>query len=183
MSTIHVCALQLVGDLAAKHQPSHILSLLGGISPFPETPAGIEPHNHLKMLVADISEPQEGMIIPGADHMQEVIAFGERWWRESGGQKPLLVHCHAGISRSTASALAIACALMPGAREADLARNVRTLSPSAQPNRLMIAHADELLNREGRLIDAVEGMSLREPRSVGIPFALRIATNKSTHAP
>jgi predicted protein tyrosine phosphatase len=171
MSQIHICSLKMVESLAADIGPSHVLSLLGGITPFPETPKIVDPRNHLKITLADIAEPQEGMIHPGADHVQQVIAFAEHWATEGRG-KPVIVHCFAGISRSTASALMIACALRPKTAEARFTEALRAASESAQPNALLIEHADALLGRQGRLIAAVENMGLADFSKAGQPFVL-----------
>ncbi len=172
MAYIHICSLKMVDSLAGSIKPSHVLSLLGGMTAFPATPKGIDPRNHLKLTLADIAEPQEGMVHPGEDHVADVIAFGQRWAAESGGTRPLLVHCFAGISRSTASALTVACALRPKTAEKVYASTLRQASESAQPNALMIAHADALLGRGGRLITAVETMSLADFSKAGQPFVL-----------
>ena len=174
MSTIHICSLKLVDKVASDIRPTHILSLLGGITPFPATPVGIDPANHLKLTLSDIAEPQEGMITPAADHVSEVIDFGRRWASQSNGKRPLLVHCFAGISRSTASALAIACALRPHISEAAFAQALRAASASAQPNALMVQHADELLARGGRIVSAVETIGSGEFTQAGPPFMLRL---------
>ena len=173
MSVIHICSLKLVEAVAADTQASHILSLLGGISPFPPTPRGIDPANHLKITVADISEHEPGMITPATDHVAEVIAFGRRWAQESDG-KPLLVHCFAGISRSTASTLAIACAVRPDVQEAAFANALRKASAAAQPNSLMVRHADELLSRSGRLVSAVQAIGDGDFSQAGRPYLLRL---------
>jgi predicted protein tyrosine phosphatase len=172
MPQIHICSLKMVEPLAHEVKPSHVLSLLGGITPFPETPAGVDPRNHLKLTLADIAEPQEGMIHPGEDHVREVIAFAERWAKESGGTRPIIVHCFAGISRSTASALTIACTLRPKTSEVKFTEALRATSESAQPNALLIEHADKLLRREGRLVNAVWGMGLADFSKSGQPFVL-----------
>lgn len=174
MSVIHVCSLKSVEDLANAVGPSHVLSLLGGVTPFPPTPHGVDPANHLKITVADIAAPEEGMITPGADHVAEVIAFGRRWYAETRGQRSLLVHCFAGISRSTASTLAIACSLRPEVDESIFAFALRRASAAAQPNRLMVRHADELLQREGRLIEAVEAIGEGDFSQAGRPYMLRL---------
>lgn len=174
MSVIHVCSLKMVESVSAEFKPSHVLSLLGGITPFPSTPAGIDPANHLKITVADISAHEDGMILPASDHVAEVIAFGRRWALESGGNRPLLVHCFAGISRSTASTLAIACAVRPGVPEDQFATALRKASASAQPNSLMVQHADELLQRNGRLSDAVKTMGPADFTQAGPPYLLRL---------
>ena len=174
MSAIHICSLKLVESVAADVSPSHVLSLLGGITPFPPTPRGVDPANHKKMILADISAHEPGMIAPAADHMEEVIAFGQRWAAESGGTRPLLVHCFAGISRSTASALTIACALRPNVPERTFADCLRAASASAQPNTLMIDHADGLLRRQGRLSAAVGAIGPGDFSQAGPSFVLML---------
>ena len=174
MSAIHICSLRLVDSVAADVGPSHVLSLLGGITPFPATPAGVDPANHMKLILADISAHEPGMITPAADHLQDIIAFGERWAAESGGTRPLLVHCFAGISRSTASALTIACAIRPKVPEHAFADALRAVSPSAHPNSLMIEHADNLLGRQGRLSAAVEAMGPGDFSQAGPSFVLKL---------
>ena len=174
MSVIHICSLKMVESLAAEVKPTHVLSLLAGITPFPSTPAGIDPANHLKLTLADISEAEPDMILPATDHVAQVIAFGRHWAETTGGTRPLLVHCFAGISRSTASTLAIACSLRPDTAEHAFATALRHASPSAQPNRLMIGYADTLLARQGRLINAVQGMGDGDFSKAGKPYQLRL---------
>jgi predicted protein tyrosine phosphatase len=88
------------------------------------------------------------------DHIEGLLTFSRTWTREA----PLLVHCWAGISRSTAAAYILLCDMRGPGYEAEIARELRELAPHAQPNRLMIRHADQLLAREGRMIAAVESM-------------------------
>ena len=65
-----------------------------------DTPAGITPERHLRLGVNDIAEPIDGMVAPDESLVVQLLAFG-RTWDESA---PMLVHCWAGISRSTAGA-------------------------------------------------------------------------------
>jgi predicted protein tyrosine phosphatase len=69
----------------------------------------------------------------------------------------MFVHCYAGISRSTAAALAILCQFNPG-RELEAAQALRRAAPHAKPNRRIIAIADHLMGLDSRLQDAVEAM-------------------------
>ena len=174
MPEIHICSLKLVDSLAQEIKPSHILSVLGGISPFPETPPGVDPANHLKLTLADIVTPEEGMTAPAPGHVAEIIAFGRRWAKQSGGQRPLLVHCFAGISRSTASALMIACALRPKHSEVRFAYAIRCASASAQPNSLLVSHADDALKRNGRMIAAAAAIGEGDFSRQGPAFKLHL---------
>lgn len=119
-----------------------------------ETPPEILPNRHHRIRVHDIAEPAEGAIVPSMDHVEGLLAFSRTWTREA----PFLVHCWAGISRSTAAAYILLCDIRGAGHEAAIARELRELAPHAQPNRLMIRHADQFLGREGRMIAAVESM-------------------------
>ncbi|MFQ5627012.1 MAG: tyrosine phosphatase family protein, partial [Methyloligellaceae bacterium] len=72
-----------------------------------KTPDSIEPHRHLRLVMNDISEPQPGLVPPNDSHVQELIDFVVGWNR----RYPMLIHCWAGISRSTAAAFIALCAL------------------------------------------------------------------------
>ena len=98
-----------------------------------------------------------------------LLEFGTAW-REPG---PMIVHCWAGISRSTAAALILACALDPARDEQAAADALRAASPTATPNALMIALADDLLGRQGRLIRAAASIGPGELAMWGEPFRIR----------
>ncbi len=68
---------------------------------------------------------------PSAEHVGELIDFVQSWDR----QAPLLIHCFAGLSRSTAAAFIAMCALNPRTPEEAIARALRRSSDTAVPNR------------------------------------------------
>lgn len=84
----------------------------------------------------------------------------------------MLVHCWAGISRSTASAYAIACMMGEPGREHELAQRLRSLAPHAQPNARIIALADAVLQRDGRMVEAIDSIGPGTIVFEGTPFAL-----------
>jgi predicted protein tyrosine phosphatase len=88
----------------------------------------------------------------------------------------MLVHCWAGISRSTAAAFITLCALNEDHPEDELARLVRARGSHAHPNKLMVRHADTLLERGGRMVAAVEalgpGRSCWEGELFSLPLRL-----------
>lgn len=172
MPALHVCSLERVPSTAAVTAPSHVLSLLSGISPFPATPSGVAPDNHLKMLVGDITAPLEGHVLPTEDHVAEILEFGRRWDRDTERRQPMLIHCFAGISRSTASAFMIACALDPDRDEIELAEEIRALSPPATPNALFVHHADAMLGRQGRMVRAIQRIGRGRDAFTGVPFSI-----------
>ena len=152
MSRLLISSYAQLAETVRWHRPSHVVSLL--VEPFVETPESILPERHLRLCVHDVSEPAEGAIAPASDHIADMLAFARSWDRRD----PLLVHCWAGISRSTAAAYIVMCDIRGPGHEAAIARELRELAPHAQPNRLMVHHADELLARNGRMIAAVEAM-------------------------
>jgi predicted protein tyrosine phosphatase len=151
--TIIVCGLSEVPQVIAARRPSHLITLLDPNSMI-ETPQGVEAHRHLKIGVNDIAEPTEGLVLPTEQVVMDLLAFG-RDWDESA---PMIVHCWAGISRSTASAFALACERNPDVDERAIALTMRQAARHAFPNRRIVALADDLLGRRGRMVDAVEAM-------------------------
>lgn len=147
---IWVTPLSTLSDVLAQTKAGYLLSLLS---------VDAESHatNHLPrdrclhLYMNDIAEPREGLVAPSPAHVAQIIEFGLQWDRKT----PMVVHCYAGISRSTAAAYVIAAALQPDKDEQDLADELRRLSPSATPNPLIVSHADLLLGRQGRMIEAI----------------------------
>ena len=167
--TIIVCPLRHVPEVAAARRPSHLISLLDPIyiETVP-TPPDLPGHRHLRLAVDDISEPAPGMTAPEEHHVIRILDFG-RDWDET---RPLLVHCWAGISRSTAAAFILACERNPHAPERDIALRLRSVSSTASPNRLLVAQADDLLGRRGRMVDAAGAMGPHTFGFEGEPFDL-----------
>jgi predicted protein tyrosine phosphatase len=112
----------------------------------------------------------DGHLPPGEAHVRAVLDFVAAWPRE----RPMVIHCYAGISRSTAAAYAIACALRPSASEAELAQELRRLAPSATPNRLFVEIADRLLGRAGRMSAAIAGIGRGAEAFEGTPFRIAL---------
>jgi len=125
----------------------------------------------LRLVFNDIAEPQAGLVAPSRADIAALLAFGAGW----DGAHPFLVHCSMGISRSTAAALILAAAARPDIPEARLAGALRAAAPCATPNPLMIALADGLLGRDGRLVAAVRaigrGADYRPYRMVSLDLA------------
>jgi len=168
--TIHVCPLSRLGDVVAAHRPSHLVTLLDPGHEIP-TPGGIEANLHLRLGVHDIARLVEGYTPPDEALVTRLVAFGRGWDRA----RPLVIHCWAGVSRSSASAFVLACEKNPHVDEADIARELRRVSPIAWPNRLIVALADDLLGRGGRMVDAVDLIGPGRADCENEPFELRSA--------
>jgi predicted protein tyrosine phosphatase len=164
---IHVCSLARLHDTVAQTRATHMVTLLRLIDRV-ERPQSIVATNHLILGMDDISMPMDGYTHPAEEHVHDLIDFVRRWDRGA----PLVVHCYAGISRSTAGAFISACALNPGRDEALIARAIRKSSATAMPNIMLVSHADRILKRNGRMIEAVMGLGPGRPADEGEPFRL-----------
>jgi predicted protein tyrosine phosphatase len=167
MPSIIVCPLNQVEARIAAHAPARMISLLDPVSMI-ETPAALCAQSHLKVGVNDIAAAQDGLVEPGRDHARAILDFVDEWQID----RPLLVHCWAGVSRSTATAFIAACRLNPDAEEIVIAQMIRRRSPTASPNPLLVAAADHLLGRAGRMRAAVEAIGRGEMAWEGVAFEL-----------
>jgi predicted protein tyrosine phosphatase len=148
--TIHVCPLALAPHMARLRKVSHVVSLLDPLTPFPVIQEVGQ--RHLRIEVHDIEQEEEGMD-PLCKLRTKMILDFVGGWDQS---QPILIHCYAGISRSTATAFITACAQNPGADEEAIALALREASPTASPNRRFVALADAELGRGGRMSRAIE---------------------------
>jgi predicted protein tyrosine phosphatase len=122
---------------------------------------------HLTLRFNDIVAPTAGLVLPDESLIQSILSFAEDW----RGERPLFVHCFAGVSRSTAAAYIIACRYMPEGEEENLATKLREAAPFATPNALMVALADKVLGRRGRMVEAVRGIGRGADAFEGAAFA------------
>jgi predicted protein tyrosine phosphatase len=166
---IHVCSLARLHETVTGIGASHVISLTGDEARV-EGLRGVAPENHLWLRLHDICAPLDGQIMPGETHVAELLDFVRAWDRRA----PLVVHCYAGISRSTAGAFAAVCALNPHRDEKDIALALRRASPTAAPNARIVSLADKLLGRNGRMIIAVETMGRGLSATEGTPFRLEL---------
>ena len=166
---IHVCSLARLHDTVDATGARHIVTLLR-LTDRVERPAHIAPENHLVLAVDDITAPVDGYAAPGEEHVQRLIDFVGKWDRAA----PMVVHCFAGISRSTAGAFVAACALNPRRHEMAIAWEVRRASRTAQPNARIVSIADRLLKRQGRMVRAIETIGPGDLATEGRPFRLDI---------
>lgn len=165
--TLIVCGLAEVPALIASRAPSHMITLLDSASMI-ETPTCFTADRHLRISVNDIAEPTDGLVLPSHEMVRQLIEFGRGW----DAAAPMIVHCWAGISRSSASAFVLACERNPHADERAIAMAMRRVAKHAYPNRRIVALADDMLGRRGRMVDAVEAMGDYEYSGVGVPFEL-----------
>jgi predicted protein tyrosine phosphatase len=145
--TIEVVSRYEAGDILSSPQRCAEITYLLSIGDVQDDlPIGFENVDRkLRMLMADVitefgaTEQDISKIITLACELRSVAGR-------------VLIHCEAGISRSSAAALIMyACWLGPG-REREAMSRVLAQRPIALPNRRMVELADNLLDRKGRLL-------------------------------
>ena len=133
-------------------------------------PSEIEPPRHLRLSVSDIDVPTDGHVLPGAEHVERLLAFLHDWDRSA----PLVIHCYAGVSRSPAAAFIGA----PRCRRTA----ARWRSPAIcaahrrmrRQTRRFVALADRMLDRKGRMLEAVAAIGRGADCFESKPFAMEL---------
>ena len=169
MTRIYVCPLSKVHEVVAVSGAGALVSLLSPDHPMTR-PEAISPERHLALGLSDIVAPLDGHVLAQQGQVESLLTIFHAWDRA----RPLVIHCYAGVSRSTAAGFIALCALT-GRAEAEIARELRRLSPSATPNRHLIALADTLLSREGRMTAAVEAIGRGRDCFEGEVFCMETA--------
>ena len=163
---IHVTSLQAAALTSADHKLKHVISFVDPTQNVPQYPH-VKKQNHLILKLHDISETRSGLVMPARDHVMEMIDHMLRHdWR-----KDILIHCLMGISRSTAAAY-IMLNLHYEGRELEIAQYLRSKIPHANPNKMIIQHADNILGREGRMISAIASLPNPDMSSAGLPMTI-----------
>ena len=169
-----VCPLSKVEDLVVEHRPARVISMLDPDRTFPELGDDYS-GRHLRLRFHDITLPAPDRVMPATEHIREFLDFLDGWDETD----VLLIHCRAGISRSTAAAYIAACYLHPDRDEHEIALELRRASALARPNGTLVRLADEVMGRQGRMTLAIEetgrGLEWMEIAEAE-PFLLQIAS-------
>ena len=166
---IIVTSLRSAGEQVTETKAERVISILSPDMAFPSFES-VTGDAHLRLSFHDVGAASPRLSAPGAHDMMRLLTFIRAWERTS----PLLIHCWAGISRSTASAYIATCLLQPERSEDDLAKALRHASPSATPNPMLIKLADEALGRDGRMRRAINDIGRGEDAFEGMPFVLQV---------
>jgi predicted protein tyrosine phosphatase len=166
---IHICSLAQVQRTVETTGARHLVTLLKDTDRVQRPPA-IVAENHLILGMDDITMPTDGYIAPADEHVSRLITFVRGWDRTA----PLVVHCFAGISRSTAGAYVAACTLNPHRNELAVAQALRRASATATPNIRIVTLADRLLARNGRMVAAIAAIGQGTMAYESVPFRLEL---------
>ncbi len=154
---ITVCGLDELADHAGA-RVSHVLSILDPEWPIPEALGTYGEHKKLELRFHDVIGEEPGRVAPSETHVEQLLAFGRDLGREPGSTAHLLVHCHAGVSRSSASmALLIAQGRSEQPGQAIFAE-IRRIRPQIWPNLRIVEMGDRMLGRNGDLVTATHGV-------------------------
>lgn len=169
MSEIFVCSLDWAHDIVNRKGARRVVSLL---SPDQKPPrfASIPKADHLCLAFNDVAAATPGMVAASSAQAQAFFDFVDDWDQAN----PMLLHCWAGISRSPAAVYAVLCRFQPDASEEAHAAALRKLSATCTPNPLFVAHADALLAREGRMVNAIAALGRGAEAFIGEPFKVTV---------
>jgi predicted protein tyrosine phosphatase len=170
MPQILVTPLSGLINALDEHRPSHLVTLLSPLHMIP-TPQGFDRRRHLQLALDDVNDPKAADFPPAREHIDRLIEFSRTWDTKA----PLLIHCWAGISRSMASAFTVLCDRLGQENEIAIAIAMRRRAPHANPNALLVRHADEALNRAGRMLSALEVMGPPRMMVEGVTTAFPLA--------
>lgn len=168
MPKIIVTPLKLMPEVVVRYRASHLISLMGPEHPV-HRPGMIDKANHLSLAVNDIAFKGSGKLIgPAESHIQSIVDFAKAWDQSV----PLVIHCWLGQSRSTAAALIAALAIDPQLDDFALVKALRSASEFANPNKRMVELADKLIQRGGKLVEAVKQIGHGKKADLSPPFIL-----------
>jgi predicted protein tyrosine phosphatase len=151
---ISICGLAELADHCAT-RVSHVLSILDPDWPVPEVFGAFGEHAKLELRFHDVIEAGDpGITAPQQAHVTALLAFGRELLTEPRANAHLLVHCHAGVSRSTAAMALLLAQALPDAPEGRIFGEILHIRPQAWPNLRLLEMGDPLLGRGGKLVAA-----------------------------
>jgi predicted protein tyrosine phosphatase len=150
---ITICGIPELG-LHCEAGVTHVLSILDPNWPDPEAFTDFPPHRREALRFHDVIVPSPNVTLPTAADVAQLLAFGGDVM-VAGEFAHLLIHCHAGVSRSTAAAALLLAQAAPARNPADIFAEVGRLRPRAWPNLLLLELGEAALGRPGELVPAV----------------------------
>ena len=170
-----VCGLDELAS-RARRAPTHVVSILDPEQPGPPELNICSPQRLLQLRFHDAVEPLPGMRLPTAGDVRSILDFGAGLDADAR----LLVHCHFGISRSTA-AMAMLIARDPSLTGDEVFARLLEVRQRAWPNSLMLRYADDILGRGGELMQALGRLYLSQsPRVPEIARFMRVHRRSET---
>lgn len=162
ISLLTICGLEELSEHGSRGV-THVLSILDPDYPEPEALRTFDRSHRVMLRFHDAIEPTPGLVMPSKHHVQTILDFGRKLPDPAPQpESHLLVHCHVGVSRSTAAMACLLTQAHPHENEDRIFARLLELRPKAWPNSRMIGFADELLSRGGRLNAALARLYQRQ---------------------
>jgi predicted protein tyrosine phosphatase len=133
---------------------SHVLSILDPGTPVPSEIDAFSAERRQELRFHDVIGDAPEMTPPSPEHVGCLLAFGHELATNGPGDPHLLIHCHAGFSRSPAAFALLLAQAQPSLPAASIAEEVLRVRPTAWPNLRLIELGDRMLHRGGDLITA-----------------------------
>lgn len=151
---ITICGIEeLPGH--AERKVSHVLSIVDPDHGELEAFGSYGEHARLELRFHDIIEDEPGEQAPQPHHVEQILTFGRDIMREPAALRHLLVHCHMGVSRSTAAMTLLLAQAQPQLPARDVLHQVLAIRDKAWPNLRMLTYGEELLGRRGQFTGSV----------------------------
>jgi predicted protein tyrosine phosphatase len=147
---ITVCGLEELPGHASR-QVSHVLSILDPAQSEPEAFGAYGEHARLELKFHDIIEDTPGFRAPQPEDVAKMLDFGRDILRDPESLRHLLVHCHMGISRSTAAMALLLAQAEPAAPASGIMELILSIREKAWPNLRILSLGEEMLGRPGEL--------------------------------
>jgi len=151
---VTICGIDELEDHCAGGV-THVLSILDPGWPEPSSISRFDINRRLRLRFHDVIESQPGWIAPERWDVELLLAFSREL--AASGKTHLLVHCHAGVSRSTAAAALVMAQTRPDRPAEEVLREVTRLRPRAWPNLRILEFGDDILGRHGEIVEAARG--------------------------
>ena len=141
------------GQLLTAQSDCAIHHLISIGAPGDPMPAGFKRcPQRIRLEFHDITQDTDFEFGPRVHHVEQVIDFARTIQHDQG---TMLVHCEAGISRSSAAAVTALSTWLGAGKEREAVERIYAAQPQAWPNSRFVELADELLERGGTLVGAV----------------------------
>jgi predicted protein tyrosine phosphatase len=151
---VTVCGLDELTEHGAAGV-SHVLSILDPGAPVPPAFEGFGGDRRLELRFHDVIDDLPGFVAPGFEDVGRMLGFAQRLPGATKGCH-LLIHCHAGISRSSAAFLLVLAQARPTLPADGIAAAVLRARPRAWPNLRIVELGDRMLGRHGEVVAAAQ---------------------------
>lgn len=161
LSMLTICGLAELDSRVADGGVTDVLSLLDPDMSDPAAFTGWPAARRTVLRFNDEIDPGPGIVLAGAQDIAAILAYGRKMATHPG-EKHLLVHCHMGMSRSTAAMAMLLAQAEPETPADSVFERVHAIRPRSWPNSLMVRLADEALRRDGEMVEAVRRLYGRQ---------------------